>query len=993
MMTGLTGQIWKVLLWVMGATVLLYRPMQAAVPSHFRMTGNLPFEARAAGLVGSLGVEIGEEQRYEEINRRLRAALARSRSASSLRSRQRLEQFLLRVHRLKPGQRLKYDRRVVLTRNGQPILPIRQSQARAAFRFGNGAMTINFADWSAEDEAQLRGFVNVVMPHIEAVYGKPATSITVTIRQDPGMDAIDGGLYNVTTKEILIPPLRNFQDDSFKLTHLIMHAFHDELQFSFDAWEEGFSRAAALFAYLRVDSSFDPVRDDPFYLQPFYDCLNQPALGSGTFSPSSGYEGMIPWRLGMAQAAWLKVATENASFFRDFNNAYYTRFPEENLEGNTPALKQIAQSIVPVVEGLGFTDWYRRQFILDTSNSLGKKLYVFNLPQFMSVVLIPEHFTSDASGNETPLTTQGDLTYRNDESDDLFAEEGNTVAIENGEGFISPQFFNLGGANRMFVDVRASGLLATLLFPYNVVHESPQGDADNLFGAVVGSDTGSLKAGNATRALPESASMTRGVFAFPPDIPMNGLSRLSFDYTATDTGQTVSVDRNTGFGYYVVLFQSPVSVSTLTHGYSKGTTGYQMVSLPGRPLNGDEAAVFGISPTRFLMARWRPEVPGDSKYELYPNLSTPLGPGLGAWVKLENNVNVSVQAEPVLNDSDFQMRLFPGFNQIGPPMQSTFSLSELFVQAPGGMPMDFNSAQAAGLVSSGVFEYSQTDGYRLATSLAPWVGYWVRVTNADGLDLMFPTAGRNRRSNAQPSPRRLSSSALRSSSPLPGSLGLDPRRMRRDNWSFRISVLSPVIKDLDNFLGVAPRATDSLDNVYDVVQPPEFGGYVSLYFPCSLGISDERLAADVRSPFSGKKEWDFLVTTNLGDTNLTLTWGDLKALPRALRFRLTDLDTGGSLNMRRQTSYAYRTGANPARRFRITVATGSQLPVRFSNPSMARTPRGYALSFNASEPVDAMVEVFSVRGRKLSTLRAVPSSANGDYTLQWDLKDTAGRRV
>ncbi|MBI3923136.1 MAG: hypothetical protein HY318_17075 [Armatimonadetes bacterium] len=34
-----------------------------------------------------------------------------------------------------------------------------------------------------------------------------------------------------------------------------------------------------------------------------------------------------------------------------------------------------------------------------------------------------------------------------------------------------------------------------------------------------------------------------------------------------------------------------------------------------------------------------------------------------------------------------------------------------------------------------------------------------------------------------------------------------------------------------------------------------------------------------------------------------------------------------------------------------------------------------------------------MRGRKLSTLRAVPSSANGDYTLQWDLKDTAGRRV
>src|SRR5262249_28719738 len=119
-----------------------------------------------------------------------------------------------------------------------------------------------------------------------------------------------------------------------------------------------------------------------------YDLLNQPPLGNDRFFPASKVSNPIPTgslagmlypRLQMSGTAWLKVLTEVPTFFSSFNNAYYAALVgNPNLKNDVPGLKAIAASVAPNVEGLTFADWYQRQYALDTSVSVGDKLYAWS---------------------------------------------------------------------------------------------------------------------------------------------------------------------------------------------------------------------------------------------------------------------------------------------------------------------------------------------------------------------------------------------------------------------------------------------------------------------------------------------------------------------------------------------------------------------------------------------------------------------------------------
>lgn len=973
---------------------------------HYRILSNAPFDAKATGMVGALEVKVPREDSPQARKATLDQAIAQERVRVAPAQR-RAKEILRRLDRLPKDGRLRFCRRAVWTRDGKTILPEREHNLRTGQRFGGGTLQFAYAGWSASDQQIISDYLSRAYPVMVSVYGQPASNITVTIRQDENLyETVEGGIYDATNNEIRVLPLLNPQSpgaDMFGIAHLVLHAFHDDLMFSYDAWEEGFARAAALLVQTRLDPTFEPGNPDAtggsdgFYVLPNYDFMNQPALGNAilfpqTVIPFSMVDILGAWRIGMAQASWVKVAAENLNYFRDFNSSYYAQY-QPDLEGNVPALKQIARSSAPTVEGLSFTDWYRRQYILDTSITVGLKLYVAPFPFSDYMYINLHHYTTTTTGDEVPQGGVAQLTYRNYLSDDLFAEEGNEAPIPSsgvdaGLGSIAPSFFNIGGACRVSVDIVLNGLSTTIIYPYNVSGPSGNdlfGPLNPCFGSVVGSEDGTITLSGAWN---DSSPMTNGVFTFL-DLPrLTFPTKVTVDYVAEDTGQHVVLQKNVAWEYAALVFTSPISVTTLTHTFPKGTTGYQLIALPGRPLISDEAAVFGVSPDRFLMARWRPELAGEDKYQLYPNITSPLGPGVGAWVKLEKDANVSVQAEPIATDSDYRFKLMTGFNQIGTPTDATFDLAKLFVQVPGGAIQEFGTAQAAGLISGGVFEYSQTDGYKLVTALSGWKGYWMRATSATGLDLVFPTAGSRQSSVTRNSP------LATHQSPLPGPIGLDPNQMRADNWSFRISATTSVIKDLDNFIGVTPGATDGLDNACDIVQPPEFGGYVSLYFPATSGQGQMPLAADIRSPFGGKKDWDFVVTTNLGDIETTLSWDAGIKLPkrlRSLRVTLTDLDTGVVRNMRTMTYYTFRSGNSGLRHFRISVDTRPSPPVTLGNLAVSRLPRGVLVSFKASQPVRAIAEIYSIRNRKLTTLEAKPTSIYGDYSFRWEGRDERGR--
>lgn len=714
--------------------------------STFEVVDGTPFETRIRGIAGVISVDASGVRTAKQLQWRTQWAI-RDAEWRLRRTRPRLIRFLRQIGYWKTD-RLGIDMLAVAVepRRKRILRPEMLTQrlwalALRSKSYGAGKLEFEFVGFQKEVAESIRNWLNGAMPVMIEVYGHPVASPpgatrTVRIILDTTLDALDGGVYSPSTDEIRIGEFEGRSFDYFNLVHLLFHAFRGELVLSYPSWEEGMARAAAVIATRRLIPKFDPsdpLDGDPLFLMPIYDLLNQPPLGNPIFMPPSGYQPMAVWRYGMSAAAWLKVAIEDDSFFRRFNEAYYNLYNANAsvpLSGDVPALKRIASRIVKQVEGLDFYDWYRRQHVLDTSVKAGFKLYVFNVPLEIGVIIGINYYRTAPSGDEIPQDAVAQLIYSNDMSDDLYAEEGNEVEVVGGEGFIAPQFFNIGGPNRIRVDISVGGMRKIIYFPYGV--RGPENNENPLFGALIGADEGSVNiSGDGMRA---SANVKRGVFAITSGINLNGLRKFTIEHSATD-GTAVAEFRNACFGFYVLMLNAAGSVVTVTKTFKSG---WHLMGIPVLPLKSDEAEILGIPREKLLLAHWQPNLIGVSRYEIYPNISTPMHPGVGYWLKLNEDTTISVRGMPTPTDEPFEMPLLGGFNQLANPFTFPISVSDFKVRYGDGEPMDLQSASQAGLIDSGVWTWTQENGYQSASVIEPWGGFWVRSFKPIGVWLIIP---------------------------------------------------------------------------------------------------------------------------------------------------------------------------------------------------------------------------------------------------------------
>lgn len=711
----------------------------------YEVVDGTPFETRVRGVVGVVPVDLTGVRTSKQLRWRVQLA-TRDIEWRLRRTRPMLISFLRRcgfwqtdrlgidmlVTAVEPRSK-RILRPEMLT--GRLVAPAIHSRT-----YGSGRLEFEFVGFKKETAEALRNWLNSAMKTLVDVYGQPVSSPPGSTRKvriilDTALDALDGGIYSPSTDEIRIGEFEGRKFDYFNLVHLVMHAFRGELVLSYPAWEEGMARAAAVIATRKLTPTFDPsdpLDGDPLFLMPIYDLLNQPQLGSPFFMPPSGYQPMAIWRYGMSAAAWLKVAAENQNFFRQFNEAYYSLYDASAsvpLSGDVPLLKRIASRIVPKVEGIDFYDWYRRQFVLDTSVRAGFKLYVFNVPLEIGIIIAINYYRTTPIGDEVPLNALAQLIYSNDISDDLYAEEGNEVEIVNGEGFIAPQFFNIGGANRIRVDISVEGMRKVIHFPYGV--RGPENKENPFFGALIGADSGQVTiSGDEMKAI---AEVKRGVFAITGGVDLNGLRKFKIEHTA-DGGTTVMEFRNVGFGFYVLMLNAVGSIITVTKTFKSG---WNLMGIPVLPLNSDEAEILGIPREKLLLAHWQPNLIGTSKYEIYPNISTPMHPGVGYWLLLDKDTVVSVKGMPIPTDEPFEIPLIGGFNQLANPFPFAISVKDFRVQYMDGQPLDLQSASQAALVNPTVWVWTQDKGYEAAEIIEPWGGFWIRSLKPVGVWLLI----------------------------------------------------------------------------------------------------------------------------------------------------------------------------------------------------------------------------------------------------------------
>ena len=905
---------------------------------------------------------------------------------------------LMQAHRLRsPKAQLRFPRTVVHTdAAGSLVLPdlVQVRDAGGTIGALGNQLTFQFdSSWATSDSGMLAAYLATAYPKARLVYGPPAFNATVTIIEDPTITAIQGGVYDESLNEIRMAPLSgNNDEDTFILLLLVLQAFHGNAAFFYDAWEQGFVGAAATAIQAQVDPNFDPSNPGPFYCLSVYEAENQPELGNSTFYPASGFSGMLVWRIAMARAAWLKCWIEDPNFFVNFNQAYYSQFAD-SLPGDVPGLTDIGAQVLPTVEGLPFAVWYQKQCVLDTSVSVGAKLYTWNIPLTESEALIPESYFTDTTGDESPRGGTAHTNYLNwDLSVSLYAEEGNLIQIPAsgdgaGEGFLIPTFFNIGGTQRITVQVELNDLVHTYLFPYE--QRASDTGGNNFYGAIVNNTTGTVATTGGTAVV--NATVTNGAWGGVVSAGALAPAKVQVTYTAT-AGQTVTRQVNVGWDSYVMFLDG--GGQGTVHLSLQPNTLY-MMSLPLTPLTDDAAAVLGVASTDMLMARYDPNATGTQLYRLWPQCD-PFGPGRGYWLRLAGAVEEDVAGILPDTGTEYRVPLSLGWNQIGSPRTSAVNVSDLVVAIGTQPEISLDDAATQSLVQNGLFNYDPVAGYQLQTILQPLQGYWIRCLNAQGAQLVFQATtgvsaakvaaksakagGKTTSGATTASPKATASTTKTSAAGAKGALA----------WKLPLRATGGGYTCTTAYLGAAQSATVGPDAVYDIAAPPSFGNYVQVRFPHSdWGTQSGDYISDVHPTTQQQQTWEVKVASTVADAPVTLSWPDLTGVPSNLRPMLVDEDTGKRTYMRttQGVTIPAAAGQPAARNFRIEMLPATQMATpQVVSLMTSRTGTGLGIVYTLSTDAQVSARMLNIAGRPVRSLVSDAAQSAGQNMLVWNLR-------
>ncbi len=939
----------------------------------FHNVVNEPFASVANGPQGAIVVDESAMNTAAGGHDAVERAIHSQHAADSLRRAEHSLRTLQRLGLKSPRARVRFPRRLVHLSNGKIVAPDLMRAAQSGSQPGGptNELRFSFEGFEDGDATALRDYLDRAIPVAYNVYGRPAFDLDITVRLDPELDSLQGGVYDATENEIIMAPLSgNFSEDSFVLLILALQAFHDDAAFFYDAWELGFAGAAVKVIQTRsgVAPGYNPIDPGPVYATSVYEPQNQQALGGPTFFPESGWTGMLVWRIAMARSAWFKCWVEDHEFFRRFNEAYYDAFTED-LPGDVAALRVLGEQVLPQVEGLPFQQWFQQQWIFDTSVHIGKKLFVWNIPLTQSVALIVEHFFTTIDGDEEPRGGQVRTTYWSyDFAVSLFAEEGNTISIPErgdgaGEGFLIPTFFNIGGPQNITVQVDLGSLRKRLFYPYG--QRGFEAGENNLYGSTPGAIDGTIDVEGGAGL--EEVGVSRGVWG--DRITEGPLEPQQLVVTFTnDDDQTVTRTINVAWDSYVVFTQGN-NQETLTHELSADGTGVHLVSFPLIPLGEDMPELLGIPAEDLLVARWDPQAPGDNRYRIWPRVDR-VAPGRGYWARIFSDVSVEMTGVKVSQERVAEVPLKVGWNQVGSPRLDPVQVRSLEFEAGGEEPVGYQEAAEQQIIQAGVIGYSQAEGYTERDQMAPFEGYWIRCKRADGAIMRFPVPGTE----------TTAASATGSEA-----------RSEKLSWEM------PIIADAGRMsatarIGAASDASEGAD-IHDLQAPPAFGPGVEISLdPASTGTAG--YLTDVRPAAAGEQTFRLKVHSTLPHQPVQLRWPDMSEVPDDTVVILHDEAADRQVYMRTTGAYELPASDDGVDRWlEVRASRRSSQPLIVSGMSAMQAAAGAAeIVFTLSSPADVQVEVLNIAGR---TVRALPAGArdSGQNSLSWNLRDNGGTMV
>jgi hypothetical protein len=429
---------------------------------------------------------------------------------------------------------------------------------------------------------------------------------------------------------------------------------------------------------------------------------------------------------------------------------------------------------------------------------------------------------------------------------------------------------------------------------------------------------------------------------------------------ASKSGFTVDpVDRTVVVNPGAVTYNVNFTVSAL-HTFPAGL---QFFSVPFDYSTVDPSVALGTPAGQQLkMAAWDPSL-GD--YRMYPRAPADrLRLGAAYWMNQS-------QAQDLVSEggratSPYRIPLGVGWNGIGCPFTSAVDFYSLKVQDSLGVVRSIQDAFSAGLVQNGLYAYS-LGGYRRATSVAPYSGYWIYAGQPVALVVEDPTS-------------RAATAAV-AAAPEREALAKP-----EGGWLAPIVVRCAGMRDESNAFGVA---TDP--EICTASKPPLPAGERFVYASFDSTDGSGPLAVDARG--AGDHKWTLTVDTTAAKAPVTVTWPDLSQLPLTARPVLRDPETGTTVYMRTQRGYTYRPRGKARHTLEIEVSDTPQGLLVVAGAAATAKANGIAVSYTLSRDAHVTAEVRNLAGVLVAQPVRNQAVAAGRNLHLWNGRNADGTAV
>ncbi|MCH8273636.1 MAG: hypothetical protein IH851_02465 [Armatimonadetes bacterium] len=796
-------------------------------------------------------------------------------------------------------------------------------------------------------------------PVMDALFGAPFQGGTLEVfNMDDAIgdrDAVSGGVYlpdgGAGTPAIWFPVYLSPEAAAINFIHVLYLAYIGPAQFDYDAWNEGFARAATMqTARLgALPSGLDPDSIDDVLISSYdisarYSWYNQPPLGNNRFIapnlrnlplPAGGsLGGLYLMRYRQAGTVWAKVLKEYPGFFSTFLPQYYLN---PGISGDIPALVALSQTTMDTlaggpnatIEGRLFADWHRRQYILDTSVTRGRKVFVEAIPitfglsgsDFGVFAFWASYFeTIDQDGNEQLLSGTSFPLYWDADFLRMFpSAQVDRMDIAAGFGSVTPNLFDLFGTGgntewyKATVEIPVADVIGRAVVPAGAIATAQDPARKNFYGTVMGFD------GDDATGNPDITGTVRLTFLDPPAqaaviaplrngafsamVPDPGFSRprrIMIEVLREISGvpeppMHTEFVNTWGPELGLDIRLSDEGVFSPPGGLAGGV---QMVGFPVRPYDTDMSAVLGLPPNQTLVARWQQH---RFRYGLWPSLS-PFHWGRGYFVRMP-------AADPGFSvfgrtpgPQPVSVPLQVGWNQIVNPFDTLLTVGDITVQRGAELEKTYSDAITEGWIGGEMFEFvpgapDPFSGLPEGGTMSPVISFqpgralFVRALVPEGITFTFRpfvVAGAHGGSSS-------------------GSLRL--------NWLGVLTFSGLDVEESRIEVGQAFGATRGYDVGLDALLPPAWGGALQAQLDGA-----EPAYRDIRAP--GWPIWEIRLTGLRPGAVYELQFTVPVRNRRTPRFILQDRESRRAGFLRPGRTYSF-TARSAEHRFRLAAVFGS----------------------------------------------------------------------